>query len=62
MSYIQALKVYNEGARQWCNPRKGTQQHAVVMKIMRDGVMEKPQEKKEKKERKTMKVDLRKLK
>lgn len=34
MSYwIQALKIYNEGTGAWCMPRKGTPQHAEVMKI-----------------------------
>jgi hypothetical protein len=63
MSYIEALKIYNAGQRQWCNPRKGTPQHAVVMKIMRDGAVVKTEVHKiEKKEKKSMKVDLGKLK
>lgn len=62
MTYIDALKLYNAGQKQWCNPRKGTQQHALVMKIMKEGAVVKSEvhsiEKKEKKEKKSMKIDL----
>lgn len=60
MSYIDALKLYNAGQKQWCNPRKGTQQHAVVMKIMREGAVVKSEVQKieKKKDKKSMKIDL----
>lgn len=60
MTYIEALKLYNAGSKQWCNPRKGTQQHAVVMKIMREGAVVKTEVHKieKKKDKKSMKIDL----
>ena len=59
MTYIDALKLYNAGSKQWCNPRKGSQQHAVVLKIMREGAVVKGEVHKiEKKEKKSMKIDL----
>lgn len=59
LTYIEALKLYNAGSKQWCNPRKGTPQHAAVLKIMRDGAVVKAEVHKiEKKERKSMKIDL----
>jgi len=60
MTYIEALKLYNAGSKQWYNPRKGTQQHAVVMKIMREGAVVKTEVHKieKKKDKKSMKIDL----
>ena len=33
MKWIEALKIYNAG-KTWCVPRKGTPEHAEVMRIM----------------------------
>ena len=32
--WIQALQEYNKGKNKWCVVRKGTPEHAEVMKIM----------------------------
>jgi hypothetical protein len=32
--YTDALKVYNKGKPAWCMPRKGTESHAEVLRIM----------------------------
>ena len=61
MTYIEALKVWNaKSTQQWCNPRKGTPQHAAVMRIMRgESVVYKEVHKIEKKkDKKSMKIDL----
>jgi len=64
MSYIEALKVWNaKSTQQWCNPRKGTPQHAAVMRIMRGesavyNEVHKIEKKKPKKDKKSMNVDL----
>ena len=61
MTYIEALKVWNaKSQQQWCNPRKGTPQHAAVMRIMRgESVVYKEVHKIEKKkDKKSMKIDL----
>lgn len=61
MTYIEALKVWNaKSTQQWCNPRKGTPQHAAVMRIMRgESVVYKEVHKIEKKkDKKSMKIDI----
>jgi hypothetical protein len=34
LSWVAALKKYNEGKGKWCVPRKGTPEHAEVMALM----------------------------
>ena len=65
MTYIQALKVWNaKSNQQWCNPRKGTPQHAAVLRIMRGenvvhDEVQKIEKKNPKKDKKSMKIDIR---
>jgi hypothetical protein len=41
MKWVDALKVYNTG-KSWCVPRKGSPEHAEVMKIMGKSKVESP--------------------
>jgi hypothetical protein len=41
MKWVDALKVYNTG-KTWCVPRKGSPEHAEVMKIMGKSKVESP--------------------
>lgn len=36
MKYIEALKKYNEGKDKWCTPRKGTEDHKKILKMMKE--------------------------
>jgi len=36
MKYIEALKKYNEGKDKWCTPRKGTEDHQKILKMMKE--------------------------
>jgi hypothetical protein len=36
MKYIDALKKYNEGKDKWCTPRKGTEDHKKILKMMKE--------------------------
>jgi len=36
MKYIEALKKYNEGKDRWCTPRKGTEDHKKILKMMKE--------------------------
>jgi hypothetical protein len=38
MKWTDALKIWNEGKGIWCIPRKGTEAHAEVMKILNAGM------------------------
>lgn len=62
MTYIEALKVWNaKSNQQWCNPRKGTPQHAAVLRIMKgESVVYNEVHKieKKKKPKKSMKIDI----
>lgn len=37
LSWVAALKKWNEGKSKWCIPRKGSKAHAEVRKIMAEG-------------------------
>jgi hypothetical protein len=37
MKWTDALKIWNEGKGTWCVPKKGTEAHAEVMKIVNGG-------------------------
>jgi hypothetical protein len=64
MTYIQALKVWNaKSTQQWCNPKKGSPQHAAVLRIMNGqsvvhDEVQKIEKKKPKKDKKSMKIDI----
>jgi len=34
MKWTDALKIWNEGKGTWCVPKKGTEAHAEVMRIV----------------------------
>jgi hypothetical protein len=36
MKYIEALKKYNEGKDKWCTPRKGTEDHKKILKMIKE--------------------------
>lgn len=38
MKWTDALKIWNEGKGTWCVPKKGTDAHAEVMKIVNGGM------------------------
>lgn len=42
MKWTDALKIWNEGKGTWCIPRKGTEAHSEVMKIVNGGMSPKP--------------------
>jgi hypothetical protein len=38
MKWTDALKIWNQGKGTWCIPKKGTEDHAEVMKIVNAGM------------------------
>ncbi len=34
MNWVEALKKFNAGKKEWCVPKKGSREHAEVMSIM----------------------------
>ena len=53
--WMDALKEYNKGMSQWCIPRKGTDEYAIVAEIMFRMKREKTAKKEPKKKQKKIK-------
>lgn len=54
LTYITALKVFNQGSPSWCVPRKGTEGAKRVERIRKGEKMESPKEIMDRLERKTV--------